>query len=138
MKANCHQCHAVGGHGVDLGPDLKEIGKRFKGRQLLQQVLEPSLEINKDFQAIQIIDENGREHSGVVKAEDEQSIELIPNLLVPNKTTVVRKNQIEARILSKQSSMPMGLVNVLTKNEIVDLVSFLEHGGYQLPEHLKH
>ena len=43
MKANCHQCHAVGGHGVNLGPDLTDIGTRFKGRTLLQHLLEPSL-----------------------------------------------------------------------------------------------
>jgi hypothetical protein len=30
------------------------------------------------------------------------------------------------------------MVNVLTNEEIDSLVSFLEAGGYQLPDHLKH
>ena len=34
--------------------------------------------------------------------------------------------------------MPPGLANVLTKQEIIDLLSFLEAGGYQLPAHLQH
>ena len=34
--------------------------------------------------------------------------------------------------------MPPGLANVLTKAEIIDLVSFLEAGGFQLPAHLQH
>ena len=34
--------------------------------------------------------------------------------------------------------MPEGLLKVLTKEEILDVVSFLEAGGYQLPGHLKH
>jgi hypothetical protein len=34
--------------------------------------------------------------------------------------------------------MPVGLANVLTKDELLDLHAFIEDGGYQLPEHLKH
>ena len=33
--------------------------------------------------------------------------------------------------------MPVGLVDVLTKTEVIDLVAFLQAGGYQLPAHLK-
>jgi hypothetical protein len=34
--------------------------------------------------------------------------------------------------------MPQGLANVLSKQEIIDLVSYLEAGGFQLPAHLQH
>ncbi len=137
MKANCNQCHQVAGHGVNLGPDLTHIAKRFKGRELLKHVLEPSSEINKEYQAIQILDTSGREFTGVVKSEDEREVRLIPNLLTPDKTVVVKKSEIEFRRKSETSSMPAALLNVLTRKEIVDLVSFLESGGYQLPEHLE-
>jgi hypothetical protein len=33
--------------------------------------------------------------------------------------------------------MPQGLLDTLTANEIIDLVNFLEAGGFKLPEHLK-
>ena len=32
-KARCDQCHVLGGHGVNLGPNLKEITKRYKGQK---------------------------------------------------------------------------------------------------------
>ena len=38
---------------------------------------------------------------------------------------------------SKVSAMPAGLVNVLTREEILDLLSFLEAGD-DLPASLKH
>ena len=136
MKANCHQCHAVSGHGVNLGPELTEIGKRFKGWDLLRHVLEPSFEINKEYQTVRILDDSGREYSGVVKMEDNESVTLIPNLLTPHKVITISKTAIEHRGTSMLSSMPTGLVNVLSKQEITDLVSFLEHGGYKLPAHL--
>ena len=41
-------------------------------------------------------------------------------------------------IVSKVSPMPVGLVNVLTQDEILDLHAFLESGGKHLPEHMKH
>ena len=137
MKANCHQCHAVSGHGANLGPDLTKIGDRFKGRNLLQHILEPSLEINEKYQTIQILDDSGREYSGVVKSEDNEQVTLIQNLLTPHKVVTIRKATVEHRSKSKRSSMPVGLVNVLSKQEAVDLVSFLEHGGYKLPAHLR-
>jgi hypothetical protein len=34
--------------------------------------------------------------------------------------------------------MPVGLVNVLTRDEIVDLHAYVEAGGYHLPEGLGH
>ncbi len=136
-KANCNQCHVFAGHGVKLGPDLTDIGKRFKGRDLLKQILEPSTEINKDYQAVTILDTSGQQFSGVVAEEDEASVRLIPNLLTPKKTIEVKKADIEVRQKSKVSSMPIGLINVLTKQEIADLISVLENGGYKLPAHLQ-
>ena len=35
VKARCHQRHQIAGHGVNLGPDLAKVNKRFKGRKLL-------------------------------------------------------------------------------------------------------
>ena len=33
--------------------------------------------------------------------------------------------------------MPEGMLNVLTKKEISDLVSYVEAGGFKLPKHLE-
>jgi hypothetical protein len=60
------------------------------------------------------------------------------NLLTPEAITRIAKSEIDQRVASKISPMPPGLANILTKPEIIDLISFLEAGGYQLPAHLQH
>jgi putative heme-binding domain-containing protein len=137
-KARCNQCHVVDGHGIPLGPDLTKISERFKGEQLLRQILEPSVEINKQYQTLLIETTSGKELVGVIKQESAHEIHLLANLLTPDNVTIVKKQEIEFMEPSQVSSMPEGLLNYLTKDEILDMLAFLEAGGYPLPEHLKH
>src|SRR5262245_20718678 len=55
VKARCNQCHVVAGHGVNLGPDLAESIKKLQGRKLLEQILDPSSEINEKFRTTQFV-----------------------------------------------------------------------------------
>ena len=137
VKARCNQCHVVSGHGVNLGPDLKESVKKIRGRKLLQQMLEPSFEIHPKFQTHQFLMDNGRVIIGMIAKETETELHVMTNLLTPHNLTQVPKKQIEERFVSKVSSMPTGLLNVLTKQEILNLVSFVETDDFQIPDHLK-
>jgi len=136
MKAGCNQCHKLAGHGVNLGPDLTKIHQRLKGRELLQQILEPSSLIHPEYQTWKFLTSDGQAITGMVKRETNDVIELVTNLLTPDSTITIQKSEIELRLESKISSMPNGIVNVLTKDEILALVGFLESDGYQLPLHL--
>jgi len=137
-KARCNQCHVVAGHGINLGPDLTDVAKRLKGEKLLKQILEPSSEINEKFQTIQFLLADGKIVSGVVAGEDEAAYQVITNLLIPTAITKVDKQDVDEKIVSKISAMPAGMANVLTAEEIQNLVAFLESGGYKLPGHLEH
>ncbi|MCA9022561.1 MAG: hypothetical protein KDA74_20575 [Planctomycetaceae bacterium] len=44
-------------------------------------------------------------------------------------TVPVARDEIEESILSKTSPMPASLINVLTKEEILDLLAYLKAGG---------
>ena len=138
VKARCNQCHVVAGHGVNLGPDLVESVKKLKGEELLRQIIEPSAKIHEKFQTWQFILSDGRVVAGVVMKETNKTYQVATNLLTPNSLTTVPKNGIDGRVASKVSPMPVGLINVLTRDEILDLHAFVEDGGYKLPEHLKH
>ena len=133
MTARCNQCHAVDGHGATIGPDLTKIAEKYKGERLLKEILEPSTEINEKFQPVQIHTTDGDLVAGVVVKEDAQAVHIAQNLLTPNALTVVPKKQVESRTVSKLSSMPTGLVNVLKKEDILDLLAFLEAGGFKAP-----
>ena len=137
VKAQCNQCHMVAGHGINLGPDLTDVAKRFKGRKLLQQILEPSSEINKKYQNHQFIMDSGQVVSGVIVDESPAEYKVVQNLLNPNAFVRIKREDIDEQVQSTISAMPVGLANVLTKKELLDLVSFLQTGGYKLPAHLK-
>ena len=138
VKARCNQCHVVAGHGVNLGPDLEESVKTLRGEELLRQIIEPSSKIHEKFQSHRIVTSDGRAVTGVIMREDDESVMVATNLLTPTSLTKVRKGEIEERVLSEVSPMPVGLVNVLTRDEIVDLHAYVEAGGYHLPEGLGH
>ncbi|MCA9139098.1 MAG: hypothetical protein KDB00_20135, partial [Planctomycetales bacterium] len=138
VKANCNQCHVVAGHGVDLGPKLEESVKKLKGVELLQQIIEPSSKIHEDFQNYQFLLTDGRTVSGVIVKEDNRSYSVATNLLTPHSLTQIRKRDVEVKAASNVSPMPEGLLDVLTKDEILDLHVYVESGGYQLPDHIDH
>ena len=138
QKAKCDQCHVVAGHGIPIGPDLSRIGETYHGDKLMKQILEPSSEINKDFRTYVFELKNGTLMTGVIQEETESKLELIPNLLNPESTVSIDKKQIHARTASRVSSMPEGMMNVLTKQEALDVIAYLQAGGYNPPKHLKH
>ncbi len=129
MKARCHQCHLVAGQGVNLGPDLTKIGERFRGLQLLRQILEPSAEVHKQYQMWQLITTNGQVLTGYIKSEDEQQLQLITNLLTPDVVLEVRQREVDVRRPVAISPMPTGLLNGLSRDEVVELVNWLQWGG---------
>jgi hypothetical protein len=49
----------------------------------------------------------------------------------------VPRDDILQQIVSETSSMPAGLLSALTKEQILDLLAFLEAGGYKLPPELE-
>ncbi len=131
MKARCHQCHEVAGHGVNLGPDLREVVKRYQGAELLKQLIEPSSTIPEAYRTYQFLLEDGRVVTGVIAKQDEQAYQVMTNLLTPHSLTHVNKRDVEEKIASTVSAMPEGLLNGLTREEIVQLLAYLEHGNLE-------
>ena len=127
--AGCIKCHKINCQGMSLGPDLTDVHKRFTEAKLLEQILQPSSEINKDFQSVVVRDAAGRVTTGLLMGEDEQAIRLLTNPLLPDEVTKVSKATIEETTISKQSTMPAGLLMTLSREEILDLLAFVQSGG---------
>jgi putative heme-binding domain-containing protein len=136
-KAQCTQCHVAAGHGVNLGPNLVETAKKYRGRELLEQMLEPSKVIHDRYRTMQFVLSSGRVVSGVVLDESAEIYRVATNLLMPEQTLTIRKNDVDDRIASQVSAMPAGLLNVLSLEEVLALVSFVE-AGENLPAALRH
>ncbi len=128
--ARCIVCHRAGGSGGVSGPDLTSVARRFAPRDILTSVVEPSKSIDEKYaaQALELAD--GRVITGRIVPSDYRSpdLEVVPNLLEPQKTIKFPKADVVLRVASTTSPMPSGLLDPLTEDEILDLLAFLLAG----------
>ena len=61
--------------------------------------------------------------------ETDDQIRLVPNLLKPDKFVTISKDAIEQRRAAEVSSMPAGLLDTFTVEDILDLTAFLQSRG---------
>ncbi len=131
--ASCSKCHKIGDQGQKYGPDLTKIQQRFRGAPLLRQILEPSHQINKQYQTYTLLTAAGKTITGLIVKDEPQSVQILTNPLKPEEVIVLPKDEIEEMEPSTVSTMPKGLLMTLTADEILDLLAFLEAGGN--PDH---
>jgi len=133
--AQCVVCHRVGS-GADAGglsgPDLTAVASRFNRRDLLDAIVHPSKVIDDKFRSTLFEVTNGSPVAGNIESENAERVIVRPNLLVPETVTLAVKD-IRSRKPFDISSMPVGLLNLLGGEQILDLIAFLESGGN--PEH---
>ena len=138
-SASCLACHATdaGAPNVQgkLAPSLTEISQKVRDGKLdraglLTEIIQPSHQIDKQYRTNVVTTADGRLISGVVLHEDDEVIRLLSNPLNPGeRAKEVAKKDVDERAESKVSLMPLGLLNTLSEEEILDLLGYLEAGG---------
>lgn len=127
--AQCYKCHRMGGQGGIQGPDLTSAGGRFSVKDLLVATVEPSKEISDQYQASQFLLEDDTVIVGRVANLNGDDLMIQTNMLDPgNFTNLKRQDIVEVR-QSQVSPMPSGLLDTLSKEEIIDLLAYLRAGG---------
>ena len=128
VDAQCLSCHRFGSDGGSAGPELTGAGSKYDLRSLLESLLEPSKVINEQYRNTTIALKNGDEVTGRVVSERDESVVIETDALSNTRQSVSRADINEVRP-SNVSSMPSGLANTLTKEEILDLLAYLQSGG---------
>jgi putative heme-binding domain-containing protein len=111
------------------GPDLTTAGRRYSPRDLLDQILNPSKEINEQYVPLVITTSDGETIQGIVVNLKGDSIEVNTDVTDPSRRVDVKRAKIESMAPTKISPMPNGLLAQLTKDEILDLVAYVLKGG---------
>lgn len=122
-KSKCITCHIKGKQGVRLGPDLTRIGAIRSERDLLEAIVYPSASIARYHEIINVLTEDGRAVSGLLVKETVNKIFLATAAGVMQP---VRIKDIEQARYASVSLMPEGLDEVLSSQEIADLVAYLK------------
>lgn len=127
-KAVCSACHRIDGQGGDVGPDLTAVASRFSRRDILIAILEPSRDLSDQYQNVELELRDGGIVVGRIVQEDAQSLEVIVEP-ISRVSRTVRARDVVARKPATISPMPPSLLNLLTLEEVLDLVAYLESGG---------
>lgn len=118
--AGCFKCHAIGGLGAKIGPDLSNLTHRDYA-SVMRDIVNPSFAINSDYIGHIVVMKDGKVLTGVLRDEDGQ---LILGDEKGNSTKLLR-SEIEQMKPAQVSVMPTGLHEKLTKDQLRDLMTYL-------------
>jgi putative heme-binding domain-containing protein len=127
--ASCVSCHRLAGAGNEFGPDLAKLEPRQTPADLLRNILEPSVKLNEKYQSTLFELESGQVLSGLVVGETPEVVKVVENPLASTEPRALRKSEIAGRKPSPTSLMPKGLLDKLTREEILDLVAYVAAAG---------
>ena len=121
-SVGCIKCHQVHGEGIELGPNLSEIGTKLGKDALFESILDPSAGISFGYEAWQLELKNGDEAYGLITSETEDEVVM---KAVGGVNTRYKKADIAKRTKQKLSIMPAGLQQNMSAQELVDVVEYL-------------
>jgi putative heme-binding domain-containing protein len=118
----CAKCHRLYGEGASIGPDLTG-SNRSNLDYLLENVIDPSAVVNKDFRMTVLVMADGRVLNGVITSQTDRTLTLQS---LTEKLTL-DKEEIDAKKPTTLSPMPEGLLTPLTDEQVRDLFAYLRH-----------
>lgn len=129
---SCAQCHKQQGEGGDIGPDFAKLREKLAAKKMtiadvLTEMVEPSKVIDEQYRSVVFELSDGNTFSGVVVKRTPEEIQVRTNPLdkAGSKLITFAPGDVEAEFPSKISVMPEGLLNTMSEDEILDLLSYI-------------
>ena len=119
--AQCLRCHAIGGDGAEVGPNLTKIAATLTRDQLLESLIEPNKRIAPGFGTVGITLRNGQRVDGTLREENDKEVVLMVG--DPPVERRIPKSEIAERTNPVSAMPPFGAI--LKPREIRDLVEVL-------------
>ncbi|MEC8473786.1 MAG: dehydrogenase, partial [Planctomycetota bacterium] len=109
--------------GNEIGPDLTRIGKTRTREALLKAILYPSSRIEQGYATTKILTSDGQIFNGMITSESGDNVHL---QLTADRVEIIPKTYIEKREMSLISIMPHGLAELLSDQDLADLLALLK------------
>jgi putative heme-binding domain-containing protein len=126
----CGVCHAIGGAGGVVGPDMISIGASAPVDYIIEALLNPNAKIKEGYHLTVLHLDGGDVRAGMIVREDANEIVLRD---ATGKEEILAVSQVERREITPVSMMPPGLTAPLRRDEFVDLTAFLAQLGKEGP-----
>ncbi|MFT3881897.1 MAG: GDSL-type esterase/lipase family protein [Gemmatales bacterium] len=131
--ASCVACHKFDGQGNNFAPDLTQLDPKWTHTDLIKNIVEPSFQINEKFQPWVFAMNDGKTVTGIILEEKPDSYKVIENPILKAEPIILKKADVEQKQKSNVSTMPKGLLDTLSRDEILDLLAYIISKGK--PEH---
>jgi putative heme-binding domain-containing protein len=132
--ANCVACHKLEGAGNTFGPELAKLDPKMQAIDILKELVNPSDRINEKYQPYAFELDSGKVVTGLVLEETADRVRVIENPLAKAEPTDLKPAEIVERVKSASSIMPKGLLDKLSRDEILDLIAYVAARGNQHSE----
>jgi putative heme-binding domain-containing protein len=118
----CARCHQVRGEGGVLGPDLTNIGAARSRAALTAALREPQSSIALGFRAVTLGTRRGERVTGVVKAEDAFSLQIVT---LDGELRAFDRRELASITRASESAMPVFGADRLSDAALEDLLAYL-------------
>ncbi len=125
----CVVCHKFNDEGGGIGPDISGAASRYTTRDLLENIIDPSLVISDQYGSEQIDRADGSTIVGRVVGEENGELVVMANPFMPDEKLRVPAASVKSRKPYATSMMPPGLINSLNENEVKDLLAYILSSG---------
>ncbi|GGC40184.1 L-sorbosone dehydrogenase [Parapedobacter defluvii] len=130
----CLTCHAIGGAGGQIGPDLSSLGTSSPAETIIKSVIYPTESIKEGYELQRVVRTDGSEIMGYLVTDRPSEI-IVRD--VTGHEVAIPKDNIKTREKIPGSLMPPSLTASLDKQEFIDLISFLSKlgtsGNFRVP-----
>ena len=120
FNMSCAKCHTLFGEGKKLAPDLTGA-QRSNLNYLLENIIDPSATVSKNFQMTVVLQKDGRVYNGVIVGRNEKTI----TLQTIENQVVIPRDDIEETAEAQVSMMPEGMLKFLDDDQIRNLIKYL-------------
>ena len=127
--ASCAACHKLGDAGNAFGPELAKLPAEMTAPEITRHILEPSLRIEEKYRSTTVLTDDGRSITGLVVEETPNELAIVENPVAKAEAVRIGKDRIDERTASPASIMPKGLLDKLTRDEVLDLIAYVTARG---------
>ena len=120
----CLNCHRVGDQGGLAGPDLTRVGAIRTGGDILESIVYPSSGFAQGYEPYLVTKLDGEEIFGTLVENQLEGVR------IRELTGVIRfipAREVESIVRKDLSVMPEGLDNLLSQEQLRDLLAYLQN-----------
>ena len=112
--------------GGSIGPNLTGLGTTLSGERIIEELIWPNRQVKEGFTSLRVITQDGKILQGYERKTKQSEAEGGVALLDPLTQTLMVLNADDIDTVQKSPSvMPEGLTNLLTAQQLSDLIAFL-------------